>query len=621
MTVYETTLNHRILGKDKVDLDILLSKIATSKLSPKGIYKFLKAALYNIDQRDADKAWKIYETMVHYKVDKYLKDNQYGYLLGILKYGNVNNLLTVMENIKTSGQFSDTHHIFQVLFALSKQGLVDKCCQLVEHLEPTASHYHSLATALRNAPQKDPATIEKVAKIMLNGMQNHHIKIDPSTLAIMLSLLDKTKDDLIFQFFKTVDHDPSTYNVYIYTSLIAGFARQGDSKSAKRLFDEMQKHKVKPNQVTYAALMEAYGRAGEFDAAQTLLVDYRKKYKNLNNNPLVTSLLVNAIRHHNLPVAEYTAKLIRRNIKDSDRDDMLRTALLWLKAKTDVDAARREFDYMYNNEPALLNDIMTNHLVKALAQQGEKELVLETVKKMRKRKGPRSQHYLTNALFHCRDVFAALSIFGSMREQKIPDDITLAMVIQGLVMNHEGNLAWRLFKTLQNQEIEPNLHAYSSMLHVFAHPDKQRKDTDIDEKTLEKAGIRARVSYSHPPSTEALYLFRSMTGFQQPNAYTYTTLIACFAKTNLTQAIRIFDHMRSSHVDPTTETYTALLQGCAIFRNSQMAITIFTHMCDHQVKPNSHTWRYLLKSLLRGRVDRKEIDKLGKMARKAMAID
>lgn len=630
-------LNHRLIGKN-VDLPQLLSYIEMNSLSPKEIFKLLRVKLYQIDPHDAESAWMIYNTMMQYQVDKYLKTNHYGYLLGILKYGNnVPQMLTVLENIKESEEATLTSiHTSQVLFALSKQGLTKECCQLVqqmteaesEELAPTASHYHSLAIALKNAPHNDPTIVEQAAQLMLDGMESRNITLDQSTLSIMLSLLSTRqykKENLILDFLRAMDHrnTESTYNVYIYTSLIAGFARQGDSVSAKRIFEEMQKFKVKPNQVTYAAMMEAYGRAGDFTSARALLKEHHKRFKKLTN-PLVTSLLVNAIRHNNFAVAENTAKLIKRKIKLQDQDTMLRTALLWLKAKTDVDIARKSFDSLYKRDPDMVSSIMVNHLIEGFGKKGNKARVLDTLQALKQRNA-RSQHYVANALFHCRDVSAALSIFGSMRANSIPDDITIAMVIQGLVMNNEGNLAWRLFKTLQSEGIEPNLHAYTSILKALGHRDtelKKRKIADIDDDVLTAAGIRARVDYINSPvpvTTEALNLFRHMTGFQQPNVYTYTTLISCFAKSNITQAIRIFDHMCSHHVQPTVETYTALLQGCAMFRNSQMALTIFNHMCDKQIKPNAVTWRYLLKSLLRGRVDRKEIDKIGDMARKALA--
>lgn len=645
----------RSMNKD-MNLDSLLKFLSTCSLTPKEIFKSLRTALYNTTQYDSRKAWLIYQSMVQYQVDKYLKPNNYGFLLCVLKYGDsVPHMLTVLENMKShpgEDSFPSTYHLSQVLFSMSRYGLVQEACDIVRlttakatssgniDLYPTANHYHSLVIALKNSKSKDTKSIELVSKLMVEGMEKRDTILHNSTLSIMISLFSSQQQSKI-QFLKAMDFVNSRnqhvqkahpYNEYIYTSLISGFARQGDSESAKRLFDEMKKHKIPPNQVTFAALMEAYSKAGDFTSAIRLLTDHQRRYRKISNH-MVTSLLVNAIRHNNLTVAENTAKFVAcKKMKLKDMDNLTRTALIWLKTKQNVDEARKKFDEMYELDKDLVNHIMTNHLVIGYGLKNDKENVINSYNLNRKIRATttaeqmRAKHHLTNALFHCRDVPAALNVFASMRSQDIPDDVTLAMVIQGLILNNENNLAWRLFKTLQTDGIEPNLHAYTSVLKLLGHRDadikKKQNDAGVNSDVVLAAGIRSpNLDYLHSPvpsTTEALSLFRRMTGFQQPNVYTYTTLISCFAKYNISRAISIFDHMCATGVSPTVETYTSILQGCAIFRNSQTALSVFNHMCENRVEPNDVTWRYLLKSLLRSRVDKSQIDKIAEMAKKSL---
>jgi pentatricopeptide repeat protein len=644
----------RSMTKD-VDLDNLFSFLATSALSQKEIFKSLRTTLYNTNPYDAEKAWLIYKSMVEHQVDKYLKPNQYGFLLGILKYGDsVSRMLTVLENMKslgTQGEDPSAYHISQVLFAMSRQGLVREACDLIRvttvaaqssgnhDLYPTSNHYHSLAMALKHTKLRDPVILGQVTKLMMEAMEQRNTEMDSATLSTMISLLSKRRhpssdsDNMTLQFLLAMDKvntsksaiPPHPYNVYIYTSLISGFARKGDSMSAKRLFDQMQKHNVEPNQVTFAAMIEAYGKAGDFDGAANLLKEHQKRYRKVTN-PLATSLLVNAIHHNNLLVAEKTAQLVHEKMKPEEIDTMLRTALLWLKTKQNIDEARETFESLYRNDKKSTNSIMVNHLVLGYGGKKDRKNVVEMYnrhKDVQVIDDVRSKHYLANALFQCRDVPAAIGVYASMRSQAIPDDITTAMIIRGLVMNNEGSLAWKLFKTLQFDGIEPNLRAYSSILKALGHrdsdPKKKHDPTTLSADTLIAAGIRTNADYLHShATTEALNLFRHMTGFEQPNVYTYTTLISCFAKHDIKRAISIFDHMCKKQVRPTVETYTAILQGCAIFRNSQMALTVFNHMCENRIEPNQVTWRYLLKSLLRSRVDKTQIDKIGDMARKSL---
>lgn len=642
----------RYMNKD-MNLEDLLQYLPTSSLNSKEIFKTLRTALYNTTQHDPKKAWLIFESMVQYDVDKYLKSNNYGQLLSMMKYDDVSRMMAILENMKRHpGQqiTPESYHLSQVLFGLSKHGLVKEACDIIRFttsnasklgdktLLPTPNHFHSLAIALRNNHNRNTNLIEAVTKLMLEGMERETVLLQP-TFSIMLNLLSRHQQ-LKLQFIQSMDRIHSKnqnsnkvhpYNVYIYTSLISGFAAKGDSESAKRLFEEMRKHKIKPNDVTYGALMEAYSKAGDFTSAIRLLTVFRKKFNRVSN-PMVTSLLVNAIRQNNLLVAENTVKYITdKKLSPKNMDGRLRTALIWLQTKQNLDEAREKFDELYKLDKDLVTSIMTNHLVTGYGLKQDKENVIESYRLNTKipttiEQQLRSKHHLTNALFHCRDVPAALTVFVSMRNQTIPDDITLAMVIQGLILNNENNLAWRLFKTLQSDGIEPNLHAYTSIIKLLGHREsdikKRPNESTLNPDLISAAGIRLpQLDYfdsSVPAATEALSLFRHMTGFEKPNVYTYTTLISCFAKYNISRAINIFDHMCAKGVDPTVETYTAILQGCSIFRNGQTALRVFNHMCEKRIEPNAVTWRYLMKALLRSRVDKAQVDKIGVIARESL---
>ena len=641
-----TKFHPRMMNKD-LQIDVLFDFLSTQRLTQKEIFNSLRTALYNTTQYHPKKAWRIYKKMVEYKVDNCLKTNHYGHLLCILKYDpSVIKPLKVIENMRRHKEVMPTsYHLSQVLYAMSRQGLGKEACEFMKSVpSPKPNHYHSLAIAMKNSNDVDMDTLEKMVTLMLEGMNERGTVLDKVTRSTTVSLLAKHKQfDLIVNFVEAVDRtwqksytkNKRPYSVYVYTSLIDGCARQGDSEGAKKLYHEMKKHKMRPNQVTYTALMDAYGRAGDFTSAIRLLTSHQNQYKRLSN-PMLSSLVVNALRHDNLLVAENAMNFMaKKKFKLRETDDVLRAAILWLKTKQDVDFARKYFDQLYMKDRSFVNNMMINHLIKGYGRKGDEENVFEAYQKRLSLIRPltmeeemRTKHHLIDALFHCRDVPAAIGVFISMRNQSMPDEITMAMIIKGLVLNNEGYLAWKLFKTLQSNGTEPNLHAYTSILKSLSDRGSyMEKRVGIDMNRLnpdllKAAGIQSNhLDFQHSPvpiTNEALSLFRRLTGFHQPNVYIYTTLISCFAKNNVYQAASIFEHMCSNGVKPTTETYTALLQGCAIFRDSDLAFKLLNHMYENQVIPNEITWRYLLKSLLRARVDTKIIDKIGDIARRSL---
>ncbi|CAO0794006.1 unnamed protein product [Mucor circinelloides] len=620
------------------------------------MFASLRSALYSYTMNDAAKAWQIYQLMIKHGVDHYLQPNHYGRILSIMKYSKtVPNMLSVLEHMKAHDKIPNAHHLSQVLFAMSRQGLVRAACDLIrvttvacerstspDRFYPTANHYDLLVVALKNNKTRDPAMLKYVTQLLIKAMDKQNTMLENTTISQLLSLLSKrgAPQSLTVSFLKSLDkatkQDSTTthpYNVYIYTTLIAGFARKGDNKGAVSLFKEMQKQQVYPNIVTSTAIIDAHAVAGDFSAARLALNLHVKKYNQLSST-IVTSLLINALRKNNMAEArkavEYIQKLDSRHV-----DSKLRTAILWLKSKEDVDEAQKEFDDLQQQNEKLVNSVMANHLIVGYGKKGDKSKVYQSYTASAQlaidaEAKQRAKHHLAHALFQCRDVPAAMQVYASIKsaDQGVPDDITLAMVIQGLILNKEGVLAWRMFKTMLDDGIEPNLHAYSSMLKALGHSDsdlkKKKKHGEVDlEPMMIAAGIRhPKADYSKSPipvTTEAHNLFRRLTGFQKPNVYTYTTLISCFAKHDITQATSIFDHMcANKSVQPTVQTYTALLQGCAIFKKSELALRLFNHMNENRVEPNAVTWRYLLKSLLRSHVDKKSIDKVGDMARKSL---
>ncbi|KAI7847573.1 hypothetical protein BDC45DRAFT_525712 [Circinella umbellata] len=670
----------RRIGKG-CDLDEIFQYLIESshQLGRERVFKSLRTALYNASGYRVESAWRIYQQMMHHKVTDLMGPNNYGHLLNILKYGTdptttISRMLNVLDDLRIQQGNQrlkiSLMHYSQVLFAMGRIGDAKGACALIQEIKtqghvPLPSHFTSLAIATRNDKSYDAT--QEAAELMMEAMNKDQVVLENDACVTMVSLLSRqrsrgqrqqqmTKEndgiDRTVKFLEAVeyvrnkegvDDTPTTattksqYNVHVYTSLISGLAQKGDATNAKRLYDKMRQQGLKPTIATRTALIEAYGRAGDFDTALKLL--NRKQHTSM-----VTSVLTNAIRHNKWDVAEMLATPWMKKLESAKLDDKLRAALMWVKVKSDLDDARSFFDTLYQKDASYVNTVMVNHLVAGSGNQRSNEKVKESYglhSSTGKSPSLFSQHVLVDALFKCRDVPAALTAFMSMRRQGIPDDITLAMVIRGLIMNDEDTIAWNVFRALKKDGVQPNLWAYTSMLKAYAKsnsttginkelvdvwPELHRAVTGrhaTTESTVEnnKEKVEEETPVLMPITknpSQAYLLFRELTGFQTPNEYTYTTLIACFSKHSLARATDVFSHMCASGVKPTVQTYTAMLQACSIFRSARGALLIFRHMRDQQVAPNSATWHYLLKAFVRARVDKSNIDQIGNMAREAM---
>ncbi|KAI8070795.1 hypothetical protein BC940DRAFT_345396 [Gongronella butleri] len=736
-------LLHPRWHKGTTDIQQQLDAIVEQRhsMDARTTFKTLRSLLYNVAQNDYRQSWKIYRVMVHLRVADQLKANHYGRLLNAIKYGpyarrQVLAVLADMQYAQKAGRITITgQHYGQILFGLGRLGLIVDMCRILELILPAAAattmaattvaasllqpnHFTSLATAAKK--HNDLRTSIHVSQMMIQAMQNG-MKIEPRACVIMVSALaadmeatvefltamkqagmfanddNKALDDELNAASqeRTGDHE---FNRQMYTSLIAGLAKKGDSTNAKRLWDEMHVRGFEPSTVTVAAMVEAFGRAGDLHTALEWVEKHISEHQTLNMH-MATSFLVNAVRHGHVDLAKDTLTQWQAQYPDelAKMDAQFHSAVLWIKAIGCVDESRAYFDQLYHANPDYVDAVMVNHLIKAYGDAQQKENVIESfalhetvasrgndrdpfdkekdaasVPRLHNQHAPHS--YLVDALFKCREVPSALSAFVAMRKQGVPDDITTAMVIRGLIMNDEKELAWQFFKVLQTTGIEPNLHAYTSIISACqpahshpavampknAHFAKNHESTASPATSssalippkLVKAALHDQWPVENdrddhfaelPPSplhdasttrsrgptptavapdatlspTQAYILFRKMTASHEPNEYTYTALISCFAKENMNRAMDIFAYMcADTKVKPTIATYVALLQGCAVFRQGQMALKVFRHLQDQpHLVPNDHVWHYLLKALVRSRMDKKEINRLGAIVR------
>ncbi|ORX55788.1 hypothetical protein DM01DRAFT_1406948 [Hesseltinella vesiculosa] len=696
------------------------------------VFKSLRSLLYNVANKDHRCAWKVYRAMVDLHVTSQLGANHYGRLLNILRHHpNGSKLLMTlhddMQRAQAAGQLTiSAQHYEQLFYGLARQGnvadLYRLMVQLQQHqpqlLQPV--HYTSLATAAKRLADL-PSSIQ-VAQLLVKAMHTG-VSLEPRACVIMVSALaadmEATVDFLssmkqanLFSETPTTsftsDHpaaspsddtrpntttsmpsatspssrsslrtakDHDRFNVHMYTSLISGLAKNGDAFNAKRLWDEMTKLGLRPTKMTHAAMVDAFGRAGELGEALEWIQQYTYQHHGRLDKYMATSLLANALHHRQLAFAKSTLAFWEKEFKSQlleDMDAQYYSVAMWVKVMDDMQQAQVFFEDMYRNNPQFVDSVMVNHLVKGYGNQLQNDRVLSSYamhKKLKLAPDDRKyyklhdpDHYLVDALFKCRDVPSALSAFVSMRQRAVPDDVTLAMVVRGLLMNDEKEIAWKLFKLLKADGLEPNLHAYTSILractplHGYTKADNHQpgmEDTDshVASSTVVPDLVQSALyqgvpwhdrhnrslprtttsSPSAPPltpplsdgklgPTQAYILFRKVTQFHQPNVYTYTALISCFAKDNIARAMDVFTFMCSDGVRPVLPTYVALLQGCAIFRSGRMAMLVFNHLQQQpDLEPDDNVWHYLLKALVRSRMDKKEIDRVGTMIRATKA--
>ncbi|CAO3658992.1 unnamed protein product [Umbelopsis vinacea] len=548
-----------------------------------------------------------------------------------------------------------------------------------KHLALSSSHYTSLAVACLNA---DPQaySIDDILADFIQAVTADRIIPERQACNIIVELLSRSCDlPRAIKFLQTMENaalkagsqtaEALIYthpDVFTYTSLISGFCRMGDLSAAKRVLIDMNQAQVAPNFVTYAIMVNAclHNRRSK-DALH--FIEQMRYLQSTAKHPVYMALMVKALALDMRKVAEilYNALNIEISGNWDVLDNMQRSAYVLMKvANGDTWEVQRRFRRYIRHQPELLNSVMINHLIRGLGAKGNLRGVNEAFSWLNSTKNSNTSHlqptrytyhHYIQALFNCHQTEKAFDAVADMKARGFGmDALTYAIVIKGLVANKELEMAWKVFEMMKQDRASlvgqgqntgdahdsPFLRAMASIMSGLVDLDLGKQNDMLNEhtgnttlladtfselKALDSLPVTSNTSKGSSPKSKlgiqrAFAMFRDLQSskFDQASVYTYTIIIAGFAKYDVQRAMQIYQHMLSDGIQPNDVVYTALIQGFAIARDAKGALEVFEDMRQRDIEPNQFTWHYLLRAMLRSGVDKEYIDQVGNASRNGL---
>ncbi|KAH8555488.1 hypothetical protein BGW37DRAFT_516410 [Umbelopsis sp. PMI_123] len=589
-------------------------------------------------------------------------------------------ILSRME--KADPSMPCVYHYSQILFALSRHGQVQKVRDLMidmhdKHLALSSSHYTSLAVACLNA-LPDTFSIDDIIADFTHAANVDRIIPERQACNIIVELLcRRTELRRAIKFLQSMEdaavhagcQSPDTLmytqpDVYTYTSLIAGFCRMGDLKAAKRVLDDMTQANVSANIVTYAIMTNAYLQHRKTKEALSY-IEQMRMVESTAKHPVYMALMVKALALNMRKVAEDLYKALNIEISGNWNalDNMQRSAYVMMKlANGNTWGVQRRFRHYIQHQPDLINSVMVNHLIRGLGLKGDIKGVEEAFSWSDSTSGSGHKiertrytyHHYVQALFNCHQTEKAFDAVADMKAHGFSvDALTYAIIIKGLVANRELETAWKMFEMMKQDRASlveqdkntyyasdsPFLRAMSSIMSGLVDTDLGKQSDGLNEHTrnaslLADTFSELREMDSMPITTQgkdvsnktqpgiqrAFAMFRDLQSSKltRANVYTYSIIIAGFAKHDIRRAMQIFQHMLADGIQPNDVVYTALIQGFAISRDAKGALALFEDMRQREIEPNQFTWHYLLRAMLRSGVDKEYVDQVGHASRNGL---
>lgn len=349
-------------------------------------------------------------------------------------------------------------------------------------------------------------------------------------------------------------------SVVCWTALINGYARAGRAKEALRLFWQMQREGVRPNEVTFTSVLNVCFRP-------SALEDGRRIHTHIMTNGYESDLFV--------ATALLTMYSKCGSIEDArqvyDRMPVHNvvswTAMIGAYAYNGLDDEALNLYKQMLSSPVKPNKVTFINVLSACgnlrALEDGKEVhaaIVET------KLG--SDVYMGNALIDmyskCKAIADARKVFDDM---PVKDVISWNMMIKGYGLNGQVKTSFSLFQQMEVHEVRPNSATFGFVLNACAIAGAL-KEGILVHNLIKESGYDGEL-------------------------FTSNSLINMYVKCKrLQEAQQIFDSMPLRN----TESWSAYFEGYADVGFAREAFKLFQQMQVEGVRPNESIFAHVLKT-------------------------
>ncbi|KAJ7539790.1 hypothetical protein O6H91_11G109000 [Diphasiastrum complanatum] len=351
-------------------------------------------------------------------------------------------------------------------------------------------------------------------------------------------------------------------DVFSWTAMIAGYARQGLGKEALALYEQMKQADVQPDIVTYVVLLNACASIAAIEQGKQL--HFHIIESGFALNVIVGNTLVDmyakcgSIKH---------ARQVFNNMHE--RNVVSWNAMISGYAQQGLGKEAVALYEQMKQEDVQPTNVTYVVLLNACAsiadlEQG-KQLHSQVIKS-----GFESDVSVGNTLVDmyakCGSIEHAREVFNNIHE---PNVVSWNVMIAGYAQQGLGKEAIALYKQMQQEDVQPNNVTYVGVLNACASIAALEEGKQL-HFLIVKSEFAADVivgntlvdMYAKCGSIElAREVFNNM---QERNVVSWNAMIAGYAQQGLgEEAFALYNQMKQEDVQPTNVTYVILLNACA----------------------------------------------------------
>ncbi|KAI1315487.1 hypothetical protein EDD11_000720 [Mortierella claussenii] len=441
------------------------------------------------------------------------------------------------------------------------------------HLTPTVWSYNIMIRALASSGHVREA--EKIYEDMRTGVIPQ--RPDVSTYSTLMSHYSRIgMQDAADKILEDMLKDNVKPNMWIFNSAIQRFVKKKDYVGAQRVMALLKESDLKPDVITYSTLIDGYAKDGDEEAIANIQAEMALNHVYANAKTVTSAIKVfaKAFLDQNI---DASLEGLLRSMPSEEMNDLTFGVLMNVYGKRkDLDAAMGVYQHILSKGREV-NEVILCSLLDGHVRAGEilaaNRIFHEhfTARNIR----PVSAWGYSIMIAGCckqNNLQDALHYYHEMINYEIAPDATIcSRLIQLYLEHHQLDNAQHMLQLMKNSKLSISVHTYTMLMDHLSAFNNFRGALRYYQEMLD-SGI-------------------------EPDVHCYTVLINTHIRAkNFAACDRTFEQMEQAGIRPTTEAFTSMVHAHSLQGSIERVKKYWTAMTDMGLMPDLKSFTLLMQT-------------------------
>ncbi|KAF8945251.1 hypothetical protein BGZ47_003010 [Haplosporangium gracile] len=412
--------------------------------------------------------------------------------------------------------------------------------------------------------------------------------------------LQTEADAVLDEMFK----DKVQPNMWIFNSVIKRFVHRKDYVGARRTMVLMKNSHIQPDVVTYSTLIDGYARDGDEDAIAKIQAEMAANKVYPNARTITSTIKVFARANLDTDIDAQLAGLLK-SLPTGEMNELTFGVLVDVYGKRkDLDAAMGIYDHIVSKGRSV-NDVIVNTLLDGYVNANQIQAANKIFHDHFTARGVQpSSSWSYNIMISgcCKEgrLQDALHYYHQMNKFGIaPDSIVCSRMIQLYLQHHQLDNAQQVMRLMHNAKMTVPVQTFTILMDYLSNVRDIRGALRYYQEMLD-SGIKADV-HCYTVLINAQIRAKDFAGCDQafhqmtkigvkPNLHTFTSMVHAHSLQGNTERVKEYwEAISYSGLLPDLKAFTALMQHYGQQSNVEMVEHIFKEIDRRRLEVDAIT--------------------------------